>query len=72
MIHQYTLIMLYRPMKESVMGPAGEWSVQASSKTCLTSRKSQMDRQISLHGLGINGSRRKFNFHLSFVHSFVV
>lgn len=29
------------------MGPAGDWSVQASTQACLTFRKTQMDRQIA-------------------------
>jgi hypothetical protein len=53
MIYQYTLLMLYRPTKESVMGPAGDWSVQASSQACLMFRKTQMDRQIAQPWLGV-------------------
>ncbi|CAM1507968.1 Fc.00g048160.m01.CDS01 [Cosmosporella sp. VM-42] len=53
MIYHYTLLMLYRPSKESVLGPAGDWSVQASSQACLMFRKSQMDRQIAQAWLGL-------------------
>jgi hypothetical protein len=53
MVYQSTLLMLYRHTKESVMGPAGDWSVQASSKACLMFRKTQMDRQIAHTWLGV-------------------
>ncbi|KAH7129821.1 hypothetical protein B0J13DRAFT_132630 [Dactylonectria estremocensis] len=53
MIYHYTLLNLYRPTKESVLGPAGDWSVQASSQACLMFRKSQMDRQIAQAWLGL-------------------
>ncbi|KAK7428192.1 hypothetical protein QQZ08_005258 [Neonectria magnoliae] len=53
MIYHYTLLNLYRPTKESVLGPAGDWSVQASSQACLIFRKSQMDRQIAQAWLGL-------------------
>ncbi|KAF2710170.1 hypothetical protein K504DRAFT_376730 [Pleomassaria siparia CBS 279.74] len=53
MIYHYTLLMLYRPTKESVLGPAGDWSVQASSQACLMFRKTQMDRQIAQPWLGL-------------------
>jgi hypothetical protein len=54
MIYHYTLLMLYRPNKESVTGPAGDWSVQASSQACLIFRKTQMDRQIAQPWLGVS------------------
>lgn len=54
MIYHYTLLMLYRPTKESVTGPAGDWSVQASSQACLIFRKTQMDRQIAQPWLGVS------------------
>lgn len=47
MIYHYTLLQLYRPTKLNVVGPAGDWSVQASSQACLTFRRTQMDRQIA-------------------------
>ncbi|KAF2733970.1 hypothetical protein EJ04DRAFT_467568 [Polyplosphaeria fusca] len=53
MIYHYTLLMLYRPTKESVLGPAGDWSVQASTQACLMFRKTQMDRQIAQPWLGL-------------------
>ncbi|KAI0129702.1 hypothetical protein BJ170DRAFT_284912 [Xylariales sp. AK1849] len=53
MIYHYTLLMLYRPTKESVLGPAGDWSVQASSQACLMFRKTQIDRQIAQPWLGL-------------------
>ncbi|KAK6063395.1 fungal specific transcription factor domain-containing protein [Seiridium cupressi] len=53
MIYHYTLLMLYRPTKETVLGPAGDWSVQASSQACLIFRKTQMDRQIAQSWLGL-------------------
>ncbi|KAL6408371.1 fungal specific transcription factor domain-containing protein [Ilyonectria robusta] len=53
MIYHYTLLNLYRPTKESVLGPAGDWSVQASSQACLMFRKSQMDRKIAQAWLGL-------------------
>ncbi|KAF2994107.1 hypothetical protein E8E14_002910 [Neopestalotiopsis sp. 37M] len=53
MIYHYTLLMLYRPNKETVLGPAGDWSVQASSQACLIFRKSQMDRQTAQSWLGL-------------------
>ncbi|KAH9897318.1 fungal-specific transcription factor domain-containing protein [Xylariomycetidae sp. FL2044] len=53
MIYHYTLLMLYRPTKESVIGPAGDWSVQASSQACLIFRRSQMDRQVAQSWLGV-------------------
>ncbi|KAF2123018.1 hypothetical protein BDV96DRAFT_639569 [Lophiotrema nucula] len=53
MIYHYTLLILYRPSKQSVLGPAGDWSVQASSQACLMFRKTQMDRQIAQPWLGL-------------------
>ncbi|KAF2011593.1 hypothetical protein BU24DRAFT_284498 [Aaosphaeria arxii CBS 175.79] len=53
MIYHYTLLMLYRPTKQSVLGPAGDWSVQASTQACLMFRKTQMDRQIAQPWLGL-------------------
>lgn len=53
MIYHYTLLMLYRPTKQSVLGPAGDWSVQASSQACLIFRKCQRDRQIAQSWLGV-------------------
>ncbi|KZZ93237.1 Transcription factor [Moelleriella libera RCEF 2490] len=53
MIYHYTLLTLYRPTKESVLGAAGDWSIQASSQACLIFRKSQMDRQIAQNWLGL-------------------
>ncbi|KAF2023990.1 hypothetical protein EK21DRAFT_104984 [Setomelanomma holmii] len=47
MIYHYTLLQLYRPMKSNVVGPAGDWSVQASSQACLMFRRTQIDRQIA-------------------------
>ncbi|KAI0144517.1 fungal-specific transcription factor domain-containing protein [Xylariaceae sp. FL1272] len=47
MIYHYTLLMLYRPTKENVSGPAGDWSVQASSQACLTFRAFQRDRAVA-------------------------
>lgn len=52
--YYYSLLMLYRPTKEGVLGPAGDWSVQASSQACLIFRKSQMDRQIAQAWLGVS------------------
>jgi hypothetical protein len=54
MIYHYTLLMLYRPTKENVAGPAGDWSVQASSQACLIFRKTQMDRQIASPWVGVS------------------
>jgi hypothetical protein len=54
MIYHYTLLVLYRPTKDSVLGPAGDWSIQASSQACLMFRKSQMDRQIAQAWLGVS------------------
>lgn len=54
MIYHYTLLMLYRPTKETVLGPAGDWSVQASSQACLIFRKTQMDRQVAQSWLGVS------------------
>ncbi|KAH7310829.1 hypothetical protein B0I35DRAFT_439768 [Stachybotrys elegans] len=53
MIYHYTLLMLYRPTKETVLGPAGDWAVQASSQACLFFRKSQMDRQVAQAWVGL-------------------
>ena len=53
MIYHYTLLMLYRPTKTNVLGPAGDWSVQASTQACLMFRKTQMDRQIAQPWLGV-------------------
>jgi hypothetical protein len=53
MIYHYTLLMLYRPTKQSVVGPAGDWSVQASCQACLIFRKSQMEKQIAQPWLGV-------------------
>lgn len=53
MMYHYTLLTLYRPTKDSVLGPAGDWSIQASSQACLMFRKSQMDRQIAQGWLGL-------------------
>ncbi|KAF5679214.1 fungal specific transcription factor factor domain-containing protein [Fusarium heterosporum] len=53
MIYHYTLLTLYRPTKDNVLGPAGDWSIQASSQACLIYRKSQMDRQIAQAWLGL-------------------
>ncbi|KAK0383335.1 hypothetical protein NLU13_9248 [Sarocladium strictum] len=53
MFYHYTLLMLYRPTKQGVLGPAGDWSVQASSQACLIFRKSQMDRQVAQAWLGL-------------------
>ncbi|KAH7082042.1 hypothetical protein FB567DRAFT_561937 [Paraphoma chrysanthemicola] len=47
MIYHYTLLQLYRPTKSNVAGPAGDWSVQASSQACLMFRRTQIDRQIA-------------------------
>jgi hypothetical protein len=54
MIYHYTLLTLYRPTKDNVIGPAGDWSIQASSQACLIFRKSQMDRQIAQAWLGVS------------------
>jgi hypothetical protein len=54
MFYHYTLLMLYRPTKQGVLGPAGDWSVQASSQACLIFRKSQMDRQVAQAWLGVS------------------
>ncbi|KAI9729375.1 MAG: hypothetical protein M1834_006899 [Cirrosporium novae-zelandiae] len=53
MIYHYSLVMLYRPTKASVSGPAGDWSVQASSKACLIFRGFQKERTIAQHWLGL-------------------
>ncbi|KAJ3547722.1 hypothetical protein NM208_g1367 [Fusarium decemcellulare] len=53
MIYHYTLLMLYRPTKESVLGPAGDWSIQASSQACLIFRKCQRDRQTAQSWMGL-------------------
>ncbi|KAF2804998.1 uncharacterized protein BDZ99DRAFT_544078 [Mytilinidion resinicola] len=53
MIYHYTLVMLYRPTKQNVIGPAGDFAVQASSQACLMFRKTQMDRQIAQPWLGL-------------------
>ncbi|KAF1939419.1 hypothetical protein EJ02DRAFT_352371 [Clathrospora elynae] len=47
MIYHYTLLMLYRPTKDNVLGSAGDWAVQASSQACLMFRRTQIDRQIA-------------------------
>lgn len=54
MIYHYTLLLLYRPTKDNVLGPAGDWAIQASSQACLMFRKSQMDRQIAQAWLGVS------------------
>lgn len=54
LIYHYALLNLYRPTKESVLGPAGDWSIQASSQACLMFRKSQMDRQIAQPWVGVS------------------
>lgn len=56
MIYHYTLLLLYRPTKDNVLGPAGDWAIQASSQACLMFRKSQMDRQIAQGWLGVSSS----------------
>ena len=56
MIYHYTLLNLYRPTKENVVGPAGDWSVQASSQACLIFRKTQMDRQIASPWIGVRAN----------------
>uniref|UniRef100_A0A8H7KEM6 Zn(2)-C6 fungal-type domain-containing protein n=1 Tax=Bionectria ochroleuca TaxID=29856 RepID=A0A8H7KEM6_BIOOC len=53
MIYHYTLLTLYRPTKETVLGAAGDWSIQASSQASLAFRKSQMDRQIAQGWVGL-------------------
>ena len=53
MIYHYTLLLLYRPNKDNVLGPAGDWAIQASSQACLMFRKSQMDRQIAQAWIGV-------------------
>ncbi|KAF4958823.1 hypothetical protein FGADI_2167 [Fusarium gaditjirri] len=53
MIYHYTLLTLYRPTMDNVLGPAGDWSIQAGSQACLIFRKSQMDRQIAQAWLGL-------------------
>lgn len=52
-VYHYTLLMLYRPTQTSVLGPAGDWSVQASSQACLTFRKFQKDRTIAQTWLAV-------------------
>ncbi|RDW57640.1 hypothetical protein BP6252_13722 [Coleophoma cylindrospora] len=52
-IYHCALLMLYRPTKDNVLGPAGDWSVQASTQACLAFRKSQMDRQVALPWLAL-------------------
>jgi hypothetical protein len=54
LIYHYTLLMLYRPTKVNVTGPAGDWSVQASSQACLMYRRSQIDRQIAQPWLAVS------------------
>lgn len=54
MIYHYTLLTLYRPTKETVLGAAGDWSIQASSQASLAFRKSQMDRQIAQGWVGVS------------------
>lgn len=54
MIYHYTLLLLYRPTKDSVLGPAGDWAIQASSQACLIFRRSQMDRQVAQAWLGVS------------------
>jgi hypothetical protein len=56
LIYHYTLLMLYRPTKENVVGSAGDWSVQASSQACLMYRRSQIDRQIAQPWLAVSAS----------------
>lgn len=56
MIYHYTLLTLYRPTMDNVLGPAGDWSIQAGSQACLIFRKSQMDRQIAQAWLGVSRS----------------
>ncbi|KAG5744575.1 hypothetical protein H9Q69_013281 [Fusarium xylarioides] len=53
MIYHYTLLTLYRPTMYNVLGPAGDWSIQAGSQACLIFRKFQMDRQIAQAWLGL-------------------
>ncbi|KAF5590554.1 uncharacterized protein FSUBG_10770 [Fusarium subglutinans] len=53
MIYHYTLLTLYRPKMDNVLGPAGDWSIQAGSQACLIFRKSQMERQIAQAWLGL-------------------
>lgn len=62
MIYHYTLLMLYRPTKESVLGPAGDLSIQASSQACLIFRKCQLDRRTAQSWLGVS----KVTFLLEF------
>lgn len=54
MIYHYTLLQLYRPTKSNVVGPAGDWSVQASSQACLMFRRTQIDRQIAQPWLAVS------------------
>tara|TARA_R110002003_G_scaffold27_23_gene1502 strand:+ start:6824 stop:8308 length:1485 start_codon:yes stop_codon:yes gene_type:complete len=54
MIYHYTLLQLYRPTKSNVAGPAGDWSVQASSQACLMFRRTQIDRQIAHPWLAVS------------------
>ncbi|KAI6785942.1 uncharacterized protein J7T54_006281 [Emericellopsis cladophorae] len=53
LIYHYTLLLLYRPTKDNVYGPAGDWAIQASSQACLMFRRSQMDRQIAQAWIGL-------------------
>lgn len=61
MIYHYALLTLYRPTKESVLGPAGDWSIQASSQACLIFRKSQIDRQIAQPWVGVSALSPPFS-----------
>lgn len=53
MVYHYSLLMLFRPTKESVLGAAGDWCIKASTQACIIFRKCQIERQIARPWLGV-------------------
>ncbi|KAK1573254.1 uncharacterized protein LY79DRAFT_526183 [Colletotrichum navitas] len=53
MIYNYSLAMLYQPTKETVTGPAGDWTVKACVRACLIFRKFQRETPITELWLGL-------------------
>jgi hypothetical protein len=67
MIYHYTLLMLYRPTKDNVMGSAGDWSVQASTQACLMFRRTQIDRQIAQPWLAVSALQTTLSCSLTVI-----
>ncbi|KAF6805580.1 fungal specific transcription factor domain-containing protein [Colletotrichum sojae] len=53
MIYNYSLAMLYRPNRQTVAGPAGDWTVRSCVQACLIFRKFQRETPISELWLGL-------------------